>query len=313
MTNHPPNDVKYGKTPERATIIMADGANKGGIRMWPSLKVATWLYDSANVGLIIGLVIGVVSTVLIVWMGNVKEEYLNRELANSRERTASLEKQSGEAQTAIAKANANAAQSLSSAKQAEANLAGANSRAEEARADAAKAYARSDEAKAESAKSLERATEAQKHLAESNERAAQAEQKAAEAKLALEKFKAPRVLSLQEQQLIIAKVSKFVGQDYTVTAFWDLKEPLAFSNQLHHTLLTSGWKYIPPGEGGAFLLGGMAGVQVWVHPDADLPVKDAANALVSVLEELGQAPTLKLQNSKNDKDNKIHLNIGTKP
>ena len=298
--------------PESATTIMADSASQGGMRMWPSLKAAVWLYDLANIGLIIGLVVGVVSTVLLVWMGNVKEEYLNRELAVSRERTATLEKQSGESQTAIAKANADAAQSLSSAKQAEANLAGANSRAEEARANAAKAYARSDEAKAESAKSLERATEAQRHLAESNERAAHAEQESAEAKLALEKFKAPRVLSPQEQQVIASRVSKFVGQEYSVTTFWDLKEPLAFSNQLHHVLQAAGWKYIPPGEGGAFLLGGIAGVQVWVHPDADLPVKEAATALISALEEIGQNPTLKLQNPKNAKDNKINLNIGTK-
>jgi multidrug efflux pump subunit AcrA (membrane-fusion protein) len=281
--------------------------------MWPSSETAARLYDLANIGLIIGLVVGIVSTLLVVWMGNVKEEYLNRELAHSRERTASLEKQSGESKTAIAKANENAAQSLATAKQAEANLAGANYRAEEARADAAKAYARSDEAKVESAKSFERATEAQKHLAEANERAAQAEQKAAEAKLALEIFKAPRVISLQEQQLIISRVSKFTGQEYTVTTFWDLKEPLEFSNQLHHTLLTAGWKFIPPGEGGSFLLGGMAGVQVWVHPEADLSVKDAGNALVSALEEIGKASTLKLQNPKNAKDNKIHINIGTKP
>ncbi len=287
--------------------------------MWPSLKTASLLYDLANIGLIIGLVVGVISTVLVVWMGNVKEEYLNRELANSRERTASLEKQSGESKVAISKANADAAQSLATAKQAEANLAGANARAEEARADAAKAYSRSDEAKAESAKSLVKATEAQKHLAESNERAAQAneraaqaKQKAAEASLALEKYKAPRVLSHEEQQSMISTISKFAGQEYTVTTFWDLKEPLDFSNQLHHTLTASGWKYIPPGEGGAFLLGGLSGIQVWVHPDADASVKDAGNALVSVLAAIGQNPTLKLQNPKNPKSNKVNLNIGTK-
>lgn len=307
-------------TPESTTTIMASSANQGGMRMWPSAETASRLYELANIGLIIGLVVGVVSTVLVVWMGNVKEGYLNRALTDSRERTASLEKQSGESKMAIAKANADAAQSLATAKQAEANLAGANSRAEEARADAAKAYARSDEAKAESAKSFEKATEAQRQLAESNkraaqanERAAQAEQKAAEAKLALEKFKAPRVLSLQEQQLIASRASKFAGQEYTITTFWDLKEPLDFSNQLHQALLSSGWKYIPPGEGGAFLLGGLGGVQVWVHPEADLPVKNAANALVAALEEIGKAPTLKLQNPKNAKDNKIRLNIGTKP
>jgi hypothetical protein len=86
--------------------------------MWPSAETASSLYDLANIGLIIGLVVGVVSTVLLVWMGNVKEGYLNRALADSRERTASLEKQSGESKAAIAKANADAAQSLAAAKQA---------------------------------------------------------------------------------------------------------------------------------------------------------------------------------------------------
>ncbi len=141
----------------------------------------------------------------------------------------------------------------------------------------------------------------------------QAERTAAEAKLALERFKAPRVLSPQEQQLIVSKISKYGGQEYLLTTFWDLKEPLDFSNQLHQTLLTAGWKYIPPGKGGSFLLGGLAGVQVWVHPEADPAVKDAANALVSALEKIGQSPTLKLKNSQNAKDNTIHLNIGTKP
>lgn len=264
--------------PESSTSIMANSANKEGMRMWPSAETASWLYNIANIGLIIGLVVGAVSTILIAWMGNVKEGYLNRALADSRERTATLEKQSGESRTAIAKANADAAQSLATAKQAESNLAEANERA-----------------------------------AKAHERAAQAEQKAAEAKLALEKFKAPRVLSPQEQQLIISKISRYAGQEYLITTFWDIKESLGFGNQLHQTLLSAGWKYVPPGEGGSFLLGGLAGVQVWVHPEANPPVKDAANALVSILEEIGQAPTLKLQNPKNAKDNRVHLNVGTKP
>jgi multidrug efflux pump subunit AcrA (membrane-fusion protein) len=298
--------------PMSITSSMTNSSKQGGMRMWPSVEAASWIYDIANTGLIIGLVLGVVCTVLVIWMGNIKEEHLNRALADSRLRTASLEKQSAESRTDIAKANADAAQSLAAAKQAEANLAGANSRAEEARAGAAKAYARSDEAKAESAKSFERATEAQRQLAESNERAARAEQKAAEAKLELEKFRAPRVLSVKEQQLIISRISKFTGQEYLVTTFWDLKESLDFANQLHRTLLSAGWKYIPHGEGGSLLLGGVAGVQVWVHPEADSQVKAAADALILALEEIGKAPTLKLQNPKNAKDNRIHLNIGTK-
>lgn len=248
------------------------------MRMWPSAETAAWLYNLANIGLILGLVVGVVSTILVVWMVNVKEAYLNRSLTESRERTASLEKQTAESQIAIAKANADAAQSLATATQAESNLADANERA-----------------------------------AKAHERAAEAERRAAEAQLALEKFKAPRVLSSVDQKVIISKISKFAGQEYTVTTFWDLKESLAFSNQLHQTLLTAGWKYIPSGEGGSFLLGGLAGVQVWVHPAADPPVRAAAAGLVAALEQIAQAPTLKVQNPKNAKDNKINLNVGTKP
>jgi hypothetical protein len=105
-------------------------------------------------------------------------------------------------------------------------------------------------------------------------------------------------------------VTKFAGQE--VATFWDVKEALDFSNQLHRTLIKAGWKNIPLGKGGAFLLGGLTGVHIWIHPDADPAVKDAANALVSVLEEIGQSPKLRLQNSANPKDNKINLNIGTK-
>ncbi len=78
--------------------------------MWPSLKTAIWIYDVSNIGLVIGLVIGVISTVLVVWMGNVKEEYLNRELTVSRERTATLEKQSTELNVAVSEADARAAE-----------------------------------------------------------------------------------------------------------------------------------------------------------------------------------------------------------
>ncbi|MGI8959156.1 MAG: hypothetical protein ACR2IV_05215 [Bryobacteraceae bacterium] len=62
------------------TIPTADSANQGGIRMWPSEELASRLYDLANWGLILGLVIGVVSTVFLVWMGNVKESYLRKSL-----------------------------------------------------------------------------------------------------------------------------------------------------------------------------------------------------------------------------------------
>jgi hypothetical protein len=73
-------------TPESAMVPIANNEIQGSMRrkrMWPSLEVASRLYDWANIWLIIGLVLGAVSTVLIVWMGAVKEGYLKRDLADA--------------------------------------------------------------------------------------------------------------------------------------------------------------------------------------------------------------------------------------
>jgi hypothetical protein len=51
--------------------------------MWPSEETASRLYDLANWGLIAGLVLGVISTGLLVWMGSAKEVYLRSRLADT--------------------------------------------------------------------------------------------------------------------------------------------------------------------------------------------------------------------------------------
>jgi len=68
--------------------------------VWPSMEQAARLYDLANWGLIVGLVIGVISTVLLVWMGSVKEadakaaqQRFEMELEKQRERAANAERQ----------------------------------------------------------------------------------------------------------------------------------------------------------------------------------------------------------------------------
>jgi hypothetical protein len=65
--------------------------------MWPSEEITSRLYDLANIGLIFGLIIGVISTVLIVWMGNKKETYLRQHLADTNERAAHAEERAAEA------------------------------------------------------------------------------------------------------------------------------------------------------------------------------------------------------------------------
>lgn len=78
--------------------------------MWPSEAAASLAYDIANVALIVSLVAGVISTVLVVWMGNVKEEYLQRSLTNvtnktaqANERAAIATNQAAQAQLALVK------------------------------------------------------------------------------------------------------------------------------------------------------------------------------------------------------------------
>jgi hypothetical protein len=70
---------------------MADKGSQGGTDMWPSEAVASRLYDMANIALIIVLIGGVVATSLVVWMGNVKEAYLKRHLADTQLETARLQ------------------------------------------------------------------------------------------------------------------------------------------------------------------------------------------------------------------------------
>src|SRR2546429_2659345 len=65
--------------------------------VWLSEPWAARLYDWANLALIVALTLGVVATIGVVWMGNVKEEYLKRSLAATTERAAIAEKSAAEA------------------------------------------------------------------------------------------------------------------------------------------------------------------------------------------------------------------------
>ena len=77
---------------------MAARGSQPGKRMWPSLHTADVVFSLSNIALIVGLALTVVATIGAVWMANVREGYLKRELAESNERIAL-------AQEAAAKAN----------------------------------------------------------------------------------------------------------------------------------------------------------------------------------------------------------------
>jgi hypothetical protein len=60
------------------------------------------------------------------------------------------------------------------------------------------------------------------------------------------------------------------------------------------------------------LLGGVEGVQVWMHPKASERAKAAAAALLKGLSNVGVAATAKEQNPQNPTTDKIDINVGTK-
>jgi hypothetical protein len=64
-------------------MIIANNTNNERDRMWPSLGIVSSLYNWACFIFICSLVAGVISSALIIWSSNIKEEYLKRDLAQA--------------------------------------------------------------------------------------------------------------------------------------------------------------------------------------------------------------------------------------
>jgi hypothetical protein len=104
------------RIPAIITMATADSGNQGARRMlWPSLEVASRIADIANLSFIGSLVVGVISTVAIVWMATVKESHWDIARQQSAERIAELNRETARlsaeteaSRAAIAEANARA-------------------------------------------------------------------------------------------------------------------------------------------------------------------------------------------------------------
>jgi hypothetical protein len=140
----------------------------------------------------------------------------------------------------------------------------------------------------------------EKDIAAAKEAAAKAEAKLAD-----------RTLTDEQVRSIGGKLKVFGGQTYTVTAYWDSKESLGIANRIHSALLLAEWSFSQEGSK-SMMLGGVIGVLVWTHPDADETAKKAADLLVSVLNAEGIEASQRQQNPKNPKTNTISLSVGAK-
>jgi hypothetical protein len=128
----------------------------------------------------------------------------------------------------------------------------------------------------------------------------------------IEQRLADRTLSDVQVRIIAGTITPFAGQEFQITTFWQLKEPLAIANGIFHVLNLAGWKHIKPASH-EFLVEPMTGVRVYVHPVADERAKKAADSLVSVLTKEGIASELRQVNDPQNPNNKLYINVGTKP
>lgn len=163
--------------------------------------------------------------------------------------------------------------------------------------------------------------QAKADIANADARAADANARAYEAKLALEKFKAPRILTPEQQGRISAKVRQFAGTQFD--AGMGPKgdpEPLYLLRSIHAALSSAGWSHIAWTSGGeAYTEAGMpsiglttvTNVIVDVHPDRWAKFGTAARALAEALDAEGIAAIADSQPTSVNTD-AIHVRVGRK-
>ena len=152
------------------------------------------------------------------------------------------------------------------------------------------------------------AAEAEAHLAEALRRVATAEQETARL---TDRF-SDRTMTDEQVRMIADKLRSFSGQEFEAITYPDLREPMALFNRIIGCLAMGGWRYIPP-ERRSDLLGGVSGVQVYIHSLAGDQVRKGADSLVSALIKEGIAASLRLEPPQVPQYSRVKLVIGTKP
>ena len=161
--------------------------------------------------------------------------------------------------------------------------------------------------------------------AQSNARAAEATQKATEAQLALEKFKAPRVLQPEQWAAIAAAMRQFgnIQFDVAVGPMGD-PEPEIFGRTLADTLSNGGWTQIDwdtndpqirlERTGSRFVgFAAVTNVIIDIHPAEAGRLWPAAQALAAALKAQGvDADAQQGSGGRNKNNTAIHVMIGRK-
>jgi len=262
-----------------------------------------WIVPLAAIGLLI-IVVGIVAETYCE--GRVSDiDALLR--AHESDKITAAEDEAASATKNAGAAAFNAQIAKDSAKQAGIDAGTAKNLAAGARTEADAFERKIESANKTAAASAQVAAEAESHLAESLERAVSAEKEA----LQLKKQLADRTLSDKQVELIAGKLGKYGGQEYDVTAYWDSPESVGIANRVHLALQSAQWKFLPMTAWRA-LMGGLVGIKVDVHPNADDSTLKAARDLTLALQAEGLEAKLEMENPKNPKSNAISLSVGSK-
>jgi hypothetical protein len=231
--------------------VMTEIGNHGEKGIWPTLDWATWWFDRASFGLIVGTLVVLVSTVLIVWMGIVKEHHWD-----------TLREQAG---TEIVKAQGDAATANEAAGRAHERAAALEVDAEKVRLELGNANIA---------------------IAEANARAAEANQKAEAERvdrLKLELRVAPRRLGPERQARLSAALRPILsGIGVDLIVYEHLGPDVApLAQELAKTLGDAGVtvRVLTPLPGGAFATGIVVRAEVTAPANVLGAVQPTANAV----------------------------------
>jgi hypothetical protein len=153
---------------------------------------------------------------------------------------------------------------------------------------------------------------------------ANANARAAEAELALARFRAPRVLTEDQKQLLIGKLKPFAGTPYDTGLASGDKEQEDFMWHFDKVLRDAGWNFagwMSPVIGDALIRrpergrsGSVAvkNVSLQMHQSNENKLKPAANALVEALKEIGIDAQIDVFNIHNMNEQCLHIMLGRK-
>jgi hypothetical protein len=126
--------------------------------------------------------------------------------------------------------------------------------------------------------------------------------------LRLKEALADRVLNDDQIKSIADKMSKYVGQAYTFSAY-RVPESTTIGGDIRQALQMAHWRFFGPEV--RETKGGLVGISIDCHPDADKVTLDAVHDLNKVLWSEGLVVTEGIDPTISER-NTIHIAIGTK-